>query len=285
MPIEALLLVFLSALLHTWWNYFVKTVREKQIFTWWTLAVGCVFYIPLIMLNWPIPSAVWPYVAGSALAEAIYFIVLIRAYQHGDFSLVYPVARGAAPAMLTVWAVLFLGERPEPGGFAGLSVLIIGLILVGGAGLLTRRTSFSVGVSELCPALVISFWISVYSVLDGAAVRIMAPESYAGLVLAITAMLLTPIVISRYGIRAIAEEFHLNWVRIVAVAFMMLLTFILVLEAYRIGKVSYVAATREISVILASLVGWRLMKEEFGRIRTAGSVLIFLGILLIAITG
>jgi len=285
MPIEALLLVFLSAILHTWWNYFVKTVREKQIFTWWTLAVGCVFYIPLIALNWPIPSAVWPYVAGSALAEAIYFIVLIRAYQYGDFSLVYPVARGAAPAMLTVWAMLFLGERPEPGGFTGLAVLISGLTLVGSAGLLSRRTSLRVGIGELLPALVISFWISVYSVLDGAAVRIMAPAGFAGLVLALTALLLSPVIVSRHGFQAIAAELRLNWVRILAVAFMMLLTFILVLEAYRIGKVSYVAATREISVILASLVGWRLMKEEFGKIRTAGAVLIFLGILLIAITG
>lgn len=285
MPVQALLLLIAAAVLHTAWNYLVKKVRAKQIFTWWTLVIGCVFYIPLIWLHWPIPVQVWPYALASALAETIFFIALLRAYENGDFSLVYPIARGAAPAMLAIWALIFLGERPRPMGAAGLCVLIIGVTIVGGANLLKGRSTINVSLRGMSAALLISFWISVYSTIDGAAVRIMAPQSYAALVLTLTAVFLAPVIFSRYGTRAIAAELRENLLRIFAVAFMMLATFIFVLQAFTLSHVSYVAATREMSVILAAFVGWRFMGEEFGSIRTIGSVLIFLGILCIAVAG
>lgn len=279
------MLLIAAAVLHTAWNYLVKKVRAKQIFTWWTLVIGCVFYIPLIWLHWPIPVQVWPYALASALAETIFFIALLRAYEKGDFSLVYPIARGAAPAMLAIWALIFLGERPRPMGAAGLCVLIIGVTIVGGANLLKGRSTINVSLRGMSAALLISFWISVYSTIDGAAVRIMAPQSYAALVLTLTAVFLAPVIFSRYGTRAIAAELRENLLRIFAVAFMMLATFIFVLQAFTLSHVSYVAATREMSVILAAFVGWRFMGEEFGSIRTIGSVLIFLGILCIAVAG
>jgi len=285
MPVQALLLLIAAAVLHTAWNYLVKKVRAKQIFTWWTLVIGCVFYIPLIWLHWPIPVQVWPYALASALAETIFFIALLRAYENGDFSLVYPIARGAAPAMLAIWALIFLGERPRPMGAAGLCVLIIGVTIVGGANLLKGRSTINVSLRGMSAALLISFWISVYSTIDGAAVRIMAPQSYAALVLTLTAVFLAPVIFSRYGTRAITAELRENLLRIFAVAFMMLATFIFVLQAFTLSHVSYVAATREMSVILAAFVGWRFMGEEFGSIRTIGSVLIFLGILCIAVAG
>lgn len=279
------MLLIAAAVLHTAWNYLVKKVRAKQIFTWWTLVIGCVFYIPLIWLHWPIPVQVWPYALASALAETIFFIALLRAYENGDFSLVYPIARGAAPAMLAIWALIFLGERPRPMGAAGLCVLIIGVTIVGGANLLKGRSTINVSLRGMSAALLISFWISVYSTIDGAAVRIMAPQSYAALVLTLTAVFLAPVIFSRYGTRAIAAELRENLLRIFAVAFMMLATFIFVLQAFTLSHVSYVAAAREMSVILAAFVGWRFMGEEFGSIRTIGSVLIFLGILCIAVAG
>lgn len=285
MPIQALLLLIAAAFLHTGWNYLVKRVVAKQIFTWWAIVVGCLFYIPLIWLHWPVPTEIWLYASASALTETLFFISLVRAYEFGDFSLVYPVARGAAPAMLSIWALLFLGERPTPGGTAGLLILIAGLTLVGGASLIVRRASTRVSFEGLCAALLIAFWISVFSVIDGAAVRHWAPRGYCGLILSLTALFLTPVIFSRHAPAAIFAELRANFFRIVCVAVLMLVTYVFVLEAYTLAKVSYVAAIREMSVILGAVAGWRLMGEEFGMIRTAGSILIFLGILCIAIAG
>lgn len=187
--------------------------------------------------------------------------------------------------MLAVWALIFLGERPEPAGIAGLVIVIAGLTLVGGAGLIGGKTTIRLSAQNLFSALFISFWISIYSTIDGAAVRVMAPRAYAGLVLTLTAIFLAPIIFSRYPSRAVFAELRSHWFRILSVAFLMLATFIFVLEAFKLAKVSYVAATREMSIILAALAGWRFMGEQFGLIRIAGSVLIFLGILCIALAG
>ncbi|HBE29035.1 MAG TPA: hypothetical protein DDW25_09125, partial [Ktedonobacter sp.] len=128
MPLTALGLLLLAAVLHAIWNLLVKNARQKQVFTWWALAVGAVFFAPLLLLTRVFPIQVWPLVICSGLVEAVYYITLTRAYEHGDFSLVYPMARGTAPAFLVLWAVLFLGERPRPAGFAGLTLLVLGLV-------------------------------------------------------------------------------------------------------------------------------------------------------------
>ena len=98
MPFSALGLLLIAACLHTAWNLLVKRASEKQIFTWWVLVVGMLCFSPLLIEVRSFPPTIWPYVLSSAGMEAVYYLVLLGAYQFGDFSLVYPIARGAAPA-------------------------------------------------------------------------------------------------------------------------------------------------------------------------------------------
>ena len=142
MSLTALILLIVAAALHTGWNLLVKRAGEKQIFTWWAMVVGVACFAPLLAFSAPLPAAIWPYVLASALVETIYYLALLRAYTIGDFSLIYPLARGAAPAFLALWAALFLGERPHAGGMAGLALLLVGLLLVGGA---ARRAALREG--------------------------------------------------------------------------------------------------------------------------------------------
>src|SRR6266702_6531762 len=149
MPPIALGLLLVAALLHAGWNLFVKRAGEKQVFTWWGLVVGSVCFAPLLLLSQSFAPRIWPYVIFSALVEGAYYIILTRAYEHGDFSLVYPLARGAAPAFLTIWAVLFLGERPHPYGVLGIALLVLGLIVVGGKAWWTLRKTSTVSKSAV----------------------------------------------------------------------------------------------------------------------------------------
>ena len=148
--LTALVLLVVAAALHTGWNLLVKRAGEKQIFTWWAMVVGTACFAPLLAFSAPLPAAIWPYVLTSALVETIYYLALLRAYTIGDFSLVYPLARGAAPAFLALWAALFLGERPHAGGIAGLALLLIGLLLVGGA---ARRAALRHAAEASTPVL------------------------------------------------------------------------------------------------------------------------------------
>ena len=285
MPPTALGLLLAAAALHAGWNLMVKRAREKQAFTWWALVAGSLCFAPLLALRPPLPLWIWPYVLGSALAEVAYFSALTRAYERGDFALVYPLARGTAPALLAIWAALFLGERPSLAGLVGLMVLLTGLLIVGGGAWWAQRGAALPDASGIGAALAVAWCISIYSAIDGAAVRLVDPVAYTVSVLGLTAILAAPAVLVRYGPGVLAAEWRTNWPRIVLVGVLTLLGYVLVLRAYAVARVSYAGALREISVVFAALVGWLWLGERFGAVRTAGAVLIFAGILLIAIAG
>ena len=237
------------------------------------------------MFGAPLPSRVWPYVIASALAEAAYYIALTRAYSIGDFSLVYPLARGAAPAFLALWAVLFLGERPGTGGLAGLALLVCGLVVVGSGAWWARRHGAPVSLAAVGTALTVACLISIYSAIDGAAVRIASPTPYIVLTIGLSAVLIAPVVLLRYGSRAVIVEWGAHWRPIVLVGVLTLITYLLVLQAYTLAPVAYAGAIRELSVVFAAIIGWRWLGERFGGTRTIGASLIFVGILVIAVAG
>jgi drug/metabolite transporter (DMT)-like permease len=299
MPPIALGLVIAAAAMHAGWNLIVKRVGEKQIFTWWSLLFGSLLCLPFLAAN-AVPARVWPYALASALVEAAYFMILIRAYQKGDFSQVYPIARGAAPALLAVWAALFLGERIEMAGILGLALLLAGLIIVGAGrfrgdaaaalnqgavlrGGLLRGALLNPGA--IMTALGVALCISIYSAIDAAAVRIMSPAAYNALALGLTGLFITPIVFARYGHRLVIAQLGAERWRILAVGALLMLSYMMVLEAYSMARASYVGALREISVVIAALAGWRLLGESFGAQRAAGALLIFSGIIVVAVAG
>lgn len=286
MPLSALGLLVSAAVLHAGWNLLVKRAGEKQIFTWWALVVG-LLALPLLAFSAPLPVRVWPYVVGSAVAEAAYFVALTLAYKLGDFSLVYPIARGTAPAFLAVWAAIFLSERPSPQGLVGLGLLLLGLMVVGGSSWWTSRNVAKVGGGAIAAALAVALCISIYTVIDGAAVnmKFVDPTPYTIVVLSLSAVLTAPAVIVRYGRRALVAEWQINWLRIVIVGVLMMVTFTLVLHAYALARVNYAGAIREVSVVFAALAGWWWLGESFGLLRVIGAGLIFSGILVIALGG
>jgi drug/metabolite transporter (DMT)-like permease len=289
MPLTALGLLLAAAMMHTTWNLMVKRAKEKQVFIWCSLIAGVIIFSPLLLTSQLFLISIWPYLVSSALVEAIYYITLIRAYENGDFSLVYPMARGAAPAFLLLWATFFLGERPRIFGLVGIALLVLGLIVVGGKTWWTLRKttglSKSKSKSALALALGVACCISIYTAIDGAAVRHISPLPYTVLVIALAAVFITPAVVKHYGSRAIADEWRANWIRIVLVGLFTLLAYILALKAYTITRVSYAGAVREVSVVFAAFLGWRWLGEDFGAIRLIGAILIFTGILVIAFVG
>ena len=285
MPPIALGMVLLAAVLHASWNLLVKRAREKQVFTFWGLLVGSVCFAPILLFYQPFPLLIWPYILCSAVVEGIYYIVLTRAYESGDFSLVYPMARGAAPAFLVVWAILFLGERPRPLGLLGVALLICGLVVIGGNSWWSLRKATMLRSSGIGLALGVAFCISIYSAIDGAAVHIVSPAPYTVLVISLSSVFVAPFIFMRYGRQAVAAEWRTNWYRVIIVGILMLASYMLVLQSYAIAHISYAGAIREISVVFAAFMGWRWLGEKLGGLRLIGAGIIFIGILVIALGG
>jgi drug/metabolite transporter (DMT)-like permease len=286
MPLSAIALVIVAAALHTGWNVVVKQAQEaRQVFTWWACVMGALLFLPVFAFYPSIPARIWPYAVTSALAEAAYFITLIRAYEEGDFSLVYTLARGTAPALLTLWAIAFLNEPPALVGYVGLFILLCGLLIVGvGRFRQSRQSIYTVtSASGITAALSVALCISIYSAIDAAAVRLMSPVPYTVLALSLACLFVTPFVLARYGYRPLVNEWRARWGRIILVGVLMQLTYILVLYAYAWGRVSYVGALRELSILFATLVGWRWMGEDFGLARLIGAALVFAGVVVMAL--
>lgn len=283
MPIAAILLLFFSAILHTAWNLLLKQSGRKYIATWWAVLLGAGLFLPVLLFTGLPARETWSLLAASVLVETAYFIVLSLAYREADFSLVYPLARGAAPLMIAVWSVLFLQERPTPGGVAGLGIIIFGLVMVGGSNLLAgtqtpRR-------SGILLSLLLALLISIYSTIDGAAVKQTPAFPYTVLVFFLSPVLAAPLVLKRYGWQTLKSELAQNKIRILSIGILTVSAYLLTLAAYTIAKVSYSSAVREVSVVMGALAGWLFLGENLGRLRAWGALLIFGGILVIALAG
>lgn len=275
----ALATILLSAFMHAGWNLLVKRASNKEVFMWWALLAGTLLYSPLLMVSLPIPSKVWPYAIFSALIEVFYFWMLARAYERYDFSLVYPISRGAAPALLALWAVFFLDEKIEAVGACGIVLILMGVYVVGQGRL--RMTHAK--IHGLLPALAIALCISIYSVIDATAVRMMPAAPYSVLLIGLIGLFFTPVVLRKHGALALRSEWRWHWRAILAVGILHTLAYLLVLQVYATSRVSYAGALREISVVFGAVAGWLWQSESFGRMRTFGAGLIFLGVVALAL--
>ena len=284
-----LILILLAAILHAGWNLLLKQSNEKYIASWWATLVSIICISPVLFI-YPFPKpAIWPYALISGALEAAYMITLSSAYYRGDYSLIYPISRGAAPAFLVLWAVLFLHESPSLPGLIGILLIIGGLILVSSSAMWINQQGggrkFSTNFKGVILALLVALLISVYSVIDGAAVKQTHPVSYIVLVFGAMTLFITPFVFKRHGWAAMVTEWRAHRLRNFAIGCMAILAYLLVLIVYSLSSVSYAGTIREVSVIFAAIAGAWFLGEGFGIPRTIGAIIIFSGILLIATCG
>ncbi len=135
------------------------------------------------------------------------------------------------------------------------------------------------------PALLLALIISIYSVIDGAAVKLTDPLPYAALDLLRLGALHDALHLPAARLaRAEARLTSYPW-RLLATGALIVASYMLALWAYRLSSVSYVGAIREVNVVIGALAGWQFLGEKFGPAQLAGSIVIFAGIVVIAVFG
>jgi drug/metabolite transporter (DMT)-like permease len=284
MPILAILLLFVSASLHSLWNFLLKQSEEKYIAMGWQVILsGIVSAILLFFTGLP-PRSMWPFALASGTLEAIYFLLLSYAYTDHDFSLVYPIARGSAPALLVLWSALFLRERLTAGGYFGLAMIIGGMVIIGGTSLLQNPEN-KPHLKGIAIALTVAFTISLYTLLDGTAVKGGPPLPYALSMFAIVPLITAPFLVRNYGWDHFARAWSAQRVSLIAAGALGVIAYLLALFAYSFAPLSYSGAIREVSVVIGAFLGWRFLGEKMGGIRVVGSVAVFAGVMVIAFFG
>ena len=284
MPILAIVLLFLSASLHTLWNLLLKQSRQKFIAAWWTVTIGAILFMPGLFFTGIPPREIWLFAIGSAALEAAYMLTLSLAYKNSDFSLVYPMARGTAPAFLLLWSLLFLNEKLTGWGLVGLVMIISGLILTGTSSLIQNWTNLP-NIQGIIAALATAFFISVYTFVDGIAVKRTPSLPYGLMMFTLIPVWSTPFVLRIYGWKQVVGEWKIQRGRFLATGFLGVLAYMIALYAYSFAPISYSGAIREVSVVLGALAGWYFLKEKLGSVRLVGAFIIFAGILTIALFG
>ena len=143
-----LALVLTAALVHSGWNALAKRAGNPLAFLWSSVTLATLIFLPLSagFLRDGLPASAVPYVIGTIVIHAAYFYALGRALGSGDFSLVYPIARGLGVGLVPVGALLWLGERLSPLGATGVGLVVIGIVLANvAAGGVRRQPGGGVG--------------------------------------------------------------------------------------------------------------------------------------------
>lgn len=291
MRLSAFLLVITASFIHATWNLLAKQVGGGASFVWLVATLSSVLYAPLvlILLLWqPMSFGVEQivFLLGSAVLHLVYFLVLQRGYQVGDLSVVYPLARGTGPTFSTFGAILLFAERPTPLALCGGAMIIVGVIMMAMSG---RRkeddtdTAGNFGKGVLFGTLT-GACIALYTLWDKQAVS--RDNAIPPLILDYASSLLRMGVLLPIAIHKRAElsDYMSNhkW-KVILVALLNPLSFILVLTALSFSPVSYVAPAREISILIGVFLGVKLLSEGNLKMRLSASVLMLVGIVVLSI--
>jgi drug/metabolite transporter (DMT)-like permease len=269
------ILILCAAAMHATWNALMRSSEDRlasismmSIFSAAVAALFC-FLLP------PLSAPAWPFVLGSAAIQVAYCVVLARAYTHGALSHVYPLARGAAPLLVALAALIAAGERPSLAELAGLGLISGGIAVIAlGSG----RLQLHATISALC----VGALIAAYMVVDGMGVRLSAnPPSYIAwlmVALGLPMPLVYRVMRGRWPrIRKDAET-----IKSFAGGLLGLAGYGIVVWAMSGEQMARVSGLRETSILFATIIGIVFLKEPLTWNRLVSAAAITAGVVFLA---
>jgi drug/metabolite transporter (DMT)-like permease len=266
--------VLASAGLHAFWNWLIADARDTHAVTAIALLTAAVVFAPVAALTWDVDGAAWPYIAASAAFELGYVATLAGGLSRGDLSVVYPLARGSAPVLVLAVSAGVLGAATSAWQVAGVGLVAAGVLLV--RGLRRPDDPLVVALALSCGAC-----IAGYTIVDAHGLDHAAALPYLWVVLALTALGYVPMVARVRGTAALRASLR---VETVAAAVLFFTAYLLVLAALRLAEPGPVAAVRETSVVIATVLGALVLREPVTRARAAGALVVVTGIAVIALS-
>ena len=274
--LTATVLALAAALLHAGWNLLIKTADDRDLAAWGQFVFGGIVLLPvLIWTGLPALGSVW-YLVPSALIHVVYVRALVAAYDHGDFSLAYPLARGGGALVAAVLAAVALSDGLGLAGWAALLVVTIGLASLIRPGTPRIEVKF---------ALLTAALIGTYTVIDAAGARHTTNGFAYGVALtAMSAVTLSVAGVARGRGPAFLVSVRTSWPRHLVSGVFLATAYSLVLVAFRFAPVGYVATLRESSVVLGAALGWLLLKERLGGRRLVSAAIVTAGLVALVLS-
>jgi len=277
---ELAILVLIAATLHASWNALVKGAPDPLAVQVTVFGIAGLIALALVPFL-PLPDAAsLPYLALSTAIHVAYYVALALGYSVGDLSLVYPIARGIAPVLVTGGAMALEGEVPS-------SLQLVGIVLVslGILSLAVRRGSAPRDGHAVGYALLTGICIAAYTVFDGMGVRRTAmPLSYIAWLFVLQGVAFAVVTLVWRG-RALAGGIAGDWRRGTFGGVIAALSYATIIWVMSVGALAPISALRETSVIIAALLGTTLLGESFGRARVVAAIVVCAGAALLSVAG
>lgn len=292
------LAVIFAGVLHAVWNAIAKGAPDR----WASFALiglgEALVVVPMGAVVGPPDRAAWPWLLASVAVHIVYMGLLLVAYQLGDFSQVYPLARGSAPLLVAAVAAAALGERLTWAQDAGVAAVCGGLGVLAFAG---RRDGAGRGGADgeagadgkagvtrerdpraVAAALLTGVSIAGYTLLDGMGVRHAGGSlSYTSWMFGIQAPVTVALVLALRGRATLTRLDRAAALRGLAGGLISMAAYGIVLWAQTRGTLASVAALRETGVISGAVIGAVFFAERLGPRRIAAACVVAAGVVLI----
>lgn len=271
-------LVLLAAVLHASWNAIAHAVPDRLVGFAMIGLVDLVGGALLAAFGGPLPERAWPFVIASALLHVFYTLLLLASYQLGDFGQAYPLARGTAPWLVALAAVVLLGRTPPVLELVGVLVVSAGLtalVLAGGRPGRAQLPAFGAAVAT-------GVMIAGYTVVDGVGVGTAPVLAYTGWMFALQGPPVVLLALWRRG-RAFPAAVRRYGAAGAAGGVISLTAYGIVLWAQTSGELAQIAALRETSIVFGALIGALWLRERFGIRRVVPAAVVLAGVILIAL--
>jgi drug/metabolite transporter (DMT)-like permease len=208
-----------------------------------------------------------------------YYLTLAYGYRFGDLSHVYPIARGIAPPLVACAAWAFAGESMGLLGLVAILIISAGIVSLAfdNDGRLAALKPLSLGLAN-------GLTIAAYTLFDGLGGRASANVlGYIAWLFVIDAVPFSVLVACRYR-RRLGPALAACWRPAALGGALSVVAYGLVIWAMTLTPMAAVSALRETSVIIAALIGTRLLREPFGTRRVLAASLVALGIVLLQVS-
>ncbi len=275
MTFGVFLAVLFAAFLHAGWNALIKRGSSKLTsMLVMTLVQGGIG--AAIAASRALPAGeVWLWLIASGLFHSVYKLFLAFAYDNGDLSRVYPIARGAAPLFVLMIGAVLLEDRIQALEYAGISVLGVGIILM------ARGVFLSDESRRLVPmALGSAMATAGYSLVDGLGARVAGDAiTYVAWLFVFDAMLFLPVCLGLRGLDVLRAS-RSTWTHGALASVGSYGAYAIAVWAMTQAPIALVTALRETSILFAVLIGWVVFGERMNRGKATASALIIGGVIL-----
>lgn len=275
MTLTVFLAVLFAAFLHAFWNALIKIGRNKQS-GMLILSLGNAVTGLAVAAFRPFPAPeVWPWLVASGLTHTAYQLFLAYAYEQGDLSRVYPIARGAAPMIVLLVSAAFAIDTLRAFELSGVLILGLGIALM-------ARGVFRNGESRrMLPFAVGSACATAgYTLIDGLGARVSGdPVAYVAWLLVLAAVFYTPAIVALKG-RAVALAPPGAWAIGLVAGACSYSAYAIAVWAMTLAPLALVAALRETSILFAVLIGWLVFRERMDGAKAVAAGLIVAGVML-----